>query len=497
MKKRDFKNNKKSKSNKKKKGFTLMELLAVIVILGLFVAIAIPSITKYITQSKRKTVVSSIDGYIASAVNAVNDQDYKFTTPNTIYAIPIECVSIEKGGDSPFGEWMQANDNYWAYVLVQYDSTNFSYNYGFTFKDSSGYGMYPTSQVEINPKSTTQIKTGLELKRPTSGLYTNIAEKDKWTGFIIDDDTKLIVLEANLEGVGDGVNTCTLCQKGNNYEEVEKEINMRLSNLIKENNSNVCNNPDLTKTSAVKEKSLCVSNATNNGKPTYYFRGDVTNNYVSFAGFTWRIIRINEDNTIRLILNTGINDKKGYQFNTSPTNYQSIYYSNSDVTKKEVDEWYETNITSKGYDDYVATGIFCEQAKVKYSDDYTSGNADMVVYTEYTPNFKCTTDGNGYGILKAKVGLITVDEVLYSGGYFDTSNTYTYLFNGGNSFWTMSPGGLGIYYATEWSLYNAVNTSPQHITERYYNVRPVINLNANVLATGSGTFSDPYEVITK
>ena len=35
---------------------------------------------------------------------------------------------------------------------------------------------------------------------------------------------------------------------------------------------------------------------------TYYFRGNVENNYVKFAGKDWRIVRINEDGTIRLIL---------------------------------------------------------------------------------------------------------------------------------------------------------------------------------------------------
>ena len=53
---------------KNKKGFTLIELLAVIVILGLLMAIAIPSVTKYITQSRKKTVTSTIGNYIGALV---------------------------------------------------------------------------------------------------------------------------------------------------------------------------------------------------------------------------------------------------------------------------------------------------------------------------------------------------------------------------------------------------------------------------------------------
>ena len=43
------------------------------------------------------------------------------------------------------------------------------------------------------------------------------------------------------------------------------------------------------------------NNNTEEGKAVYYFRGLVENNYVQFAGFYWRIIRINEDGSIRLI----------------------------------------------------------------------------------------------------------------------------------------------------------------------------------------------------
>ena len=40
---------------------------------------------------------------------------------------------------------------------------------------------------------------------------------------------------------------------------------------------------------------------TEDNKVTYYFRGAVDNNYVYFAGYYWRIIRINEDGSIRMI----------------------------------------------------------------------------------------------------------------------------------------------------------------------------------------------------
>ena len=208
---------------RKKKGFTLIELLAVIVILGLLMAIAIPSVTKYITESRKKTVTSTIGNYVGALVNEVNDLTYTFTGTNTIYAVPIECIALERGGTNPFGEWYQANDNYFAYVLVQYDDDASSYIYGYTFKDSAGYGLYPTSQSKLNEKGK-QIKTGLDIKRPTNGTITNITAVDNWNGFDVDSTTDLVVLEAASEGeVGDGKTTCTLQQKGANYEQVEKE----------------------------------------------------------------------------------------------------------------------------------------------------------------------------------------------------------------------------------------------------------------------------------
>ncbi len=44
---------------------------------------------------------------------------------------------------------------------------------------------------------------------------------------------------------------------------------------------------------------------------TYYYRGNVKNNNVYFAGFYWQIVRINGDGSIRLIYNGAVKNPNG------------------------------------------------------------------------------------------------------------------------------------------------------------------------------------------
>ena len=241
---------------------------------------------------------------------------------------------------------------------------------------------------------------------------------------------------------------------------------------------------------------LYKSTATNTGESTYYFRGNVENNYVSFAGFTWRIIRINEDGTIRIVMQDGINNNANIAFNSNYDNYTYMYYTNSEA-KTTLESWYQTNIGSKkDLASSVASGnYYCEQAKAKYNDSWTSGSsATMTTYNKYTPDFKCSSDGNGKGVVNASVGLLSYDEVVYAGGYRRQSNSNYYLNNPSIFWWTMSPAGFLSSNSYVWDV------SPEgDIGNRYVGnvgrLRPVINLTANTqIFDGDGTKENPFVV---
>ena len=92
-----------------------------------------------------------------------------------------------------------------------------------------------------------------------------------------------------------------------------------------------------------------------------------------------------------------------------------------------------------------------------------------------------------------KIGLITADEVMYAGG--TSSSNYGYYLYTGNYYWTMSP-----FYFNGPSAYVFFVDSDGWLFNYNVNsirgVRPVINLNANITITGSGTISNPYVIET-
>ena len=118
---------------KKQKAFTLIELLAVIIILGILLLIAIPSVTSYIANSRKKVYIAIADQYRTATINKINSLEFLLTNPDVTYYVPVECIELEKGGKSPYGEWKE------AYVVVEFDGDK--YNYYWTSYDSASMGV--------------------------------------------------------------------------------------------------------------------------------------------------------------------------------------------------------------------------------------------------------------------------------------------------------------------------------------------------------------------
>ena len=354
---------------------------------------------------------------------------------------------------------------------------------------SSKYELY-----YILDKTNDKVSVGYSKDTKDSVLGTVEANKNKIITIVIrnDSDTSSKVTFKVLGGL---LNNNLALKDGNSLNQ-EVEPYRVLSKAILEDNKLITATPTLTTSSnnTSDESGLYSSTATNTGNPTYYFRGNVENNYVSFAGFTWRIVRINEDGTVRLIMQDGINNNTNYQFNSNYNNYTYMYYTNSNA-KTTLENWYQTNIGSKAdLAKNVSSGnYYCEQAKVKYDSAATSGNANMTVYSSYTPNFKCATDGNGKGVVNAIIGLLTYDEVVYAGGYYSMDNDNYFLYNTSKFWWTMSPNGYSNSHAYEWLV------SPTSFIHYSYVINPaclrsVINLKTDVVVSGNGKSSSPYQL---
>ena len=276
-----------------------------------------------------------------------------------------------------------------------------------------------------------------------------------------------------------------------------KYDNTSFTAIILKNNKVINKEPTLTTSinNSNDESGLYKSTTTNSGSPTYYFRGNVENNYVKFAEFTWRIVRINEDGTIRIVMQDGINNNANIAFNSNYNNYSYMYYSNSEI-RPVLENWYQRNIGEKSNiaKNIATDSYYCEQAKVKYSGDYTSENANMTVYSNYTPNFKCVTDGNGKGVINANVGLLSYDEVVYAGGYPYSNNTNYYLYNN-THFWTMSPAGISSGISNVWNIYYPESFIHSNVPN-LYSVRPVLILKSDTkVLKGNGSKNNPYVLL--
>ena len=286
-------------------------------------------------------------------------------------------------------------------------------------------------------------------------------------------------------------------------------------------------NPDFSKTSTTDDGMYAMKDDVGT---SYYYRGAVPDNWVSFAGFLWRVIRVNGDNTVRMIYSgtkashTGEGTQIGEStFNSSHNSpkYVGYMYGDTDATEEEaftnknnstikgvIDTWYQKNLSS--YSGYLADEVFCNDRTLASTSTYSSSNNFYYagwerLCTNKVPQLTCpnlardgfttATASIGNKALTYPIGLITADEVSLAGGVQWTDNKSYYLYTG-QWYWALSAfyrnWGSGSAYGFGVNSYGGLYNNSVSSSD---GARPVVSLRTSTLVTsGTGTETDPYVI---
>ena len=281
---------------------------------------------------------------------------------------------------------------------------------------------------------------------------------------------------------------------------------------------------------------------------SYYYRGNVIDNYVNFAGMCWRAVRIAGDGSIKLILEdqdstcatsdgnwnipttTGGTTKTG---NFGYTQHAANTLTASDGTKNSSAKYlmnYLNGGTNKdksmatafknfqtgplaNYLDKLKAGDWClnDKAYASRTDNTTPLTSQEILdkqiksttfhydarvrlygKTTKEPTLKC----NGTNMSKFAdntdmyVGTLTADEIVYAGGKVSTINPDYYLINdyqksNGLYFWSLSPNRFNGSNDIAFFVFNDGRVNNDgYVNDSYGSFRPAVSLKSSVQITG-------------
>ena len=258
-------------------------------------------------------------------------------------------------------------------------------------------------------------------------------------------------------------------------------------------------------------KGLYVIGSTINDEyPIIYYRGNISNNYVIYAGFCWQIVRTTSTGGIKLLYSGTPNDNKcnnekadltigKAQYNgvNSAPYYGWMYNTESgdvnvtdSLAKEYLDDWFENNML-----DYVK-----ELEDTVWCNDRTLENNVFDSRTRLeagNPTLECRNKDDSFTVFSSvgnkkltyPTGIINADELTYAGEVLKKTQTDTYV-NINYSYWSMTP------YVLNKNMYpNSKGMLNMYTFTYSAGIRPMISVRSSALiSTGDGSNDNPYGV---
>ena len=284
--------------------------------------------------------------------------------------------------------------------------------------------------------------------------------------------------------------------------------------------------------SGENEKTLSI--AEDDYGTSYYYRGGVEDNYIEFNSMCWRIVRIEGDGSIKIILakeglcstitssdtssaliNNGATIAYGYKKINSQ--YYADYKNYSGGLYSTLKAWYKSSgLENKkallknekwclgGSDNYrynSSTGVLLTDAEVTQIENnndqyyYTAGKRLYGKGVEKNAILKCASEE--YSI-SDYIETITADEVSYAGGKSDSSNKFYYLYDNAQSkYWSLSRSYFNGNYDRAFYVSNDGSLNGYSVIDDYGGgARPAVTLATGAqIVSGDGTISNPYKIL--
>ena len=484
---------------------------------------------------------------LARSINA-NEPDYESPDPVAISneeVLKDQEVSVNSlvNGNMSIGDGYKYNKSSGLYTLTNLQ-TNQTFNkstigkYACANNNGVCQAVYKIKEVEESEAKENYSQT---ITENFTVSYTSSSNKIVAESFHFDQDTGYFILEnlselKSYDSSDVGKYTCnsnstsgqcTIMYKINSVTDTTLDNVDRYSRSANYNTITKADKYNSTSTSVLTSESGVYKTEDDDGE-SYYFRGKIDNNYVSFANNIWRIVRINGDGSIRLIHASDIGTSKfnlarkvGYTYDNesectkespciSDYNKETSAFANNktatdSIVKTYLEEWYINNL--KDYDDKINLSNFCNDTTITSTNaienaTYYGGHNRILKLKQ--PSLKCpnpsTTDGGNY---KLKIGLLTADEINYAGLSYrqittTSSNTSkiadktNYLYYS-RTWYSMTPHRSNS--TSSYMLYvSSGRMSNNDVTGSQY-IRPVINLKSDIQITGGdGTENNPYVV---
>ena len=232
---------------------------------------------------------------------------------------------------------------------------------------------------------------------------------------------------------------------------------------------------------------------------SYYYRGNVTNNYVKFAGFYWRILRVNGDGSIRIIYDgtsAHANGESSTDRQIGASQYNSRYNNNAYVGYMYGENYWgepttsETTSTKTLNNDYyyyadsytfdTSTGTYTltNPAKAVWNESlvgkYTcSDNEDTSCSTLYYIDSYSSVSGgytlsytstNTDGVYTENHGTSRSSRTMASYNYYGTG----YTFNKSTGYFALTGTSRSVYDGSQVGTYTCSSTSSSNCTTIYY-----------------------------